>query len=129
MPDKTRNDDDKPRDEEEGVFVPQTSTREILDIMEKLGEKEITTTEIKEELGYTAAGTIRRLEKQSEYVERKDLGEGNPTIWKLKYTRRDFLDALDELDNTAPTQDIAERIGCSEEVARDMLFNLEEEGE
>jgi DNA-binding GntR family transcriptional regulator len=32
-------------------------------------------------------------------------------------------------DNMIPAQDIAEHVGCSEEVAREWLFKLEDEGE
>jgi len=127
MPDKTQDDSDKPRDKEEGVFVPETSTREILDVLEELGEENVTTSEVQEKLDYTAAGAIRRLEKEDDYVEKTDLG--NNTIWSLKYTRSDFLGALDELEDLTGTDEIAEYVGCSEEVAKEWMFKLEDEEE
>jgi hypothetical protein len=42
-------------------------------------------------------------------------------------TSRDFLGSLDELDDLTPTDQIAEHVGCSVEVAREWLFKLEDE--
>jgi hypothetical protein len=72
---------------------------------------------------------IKRLRQHPEYFEEEDLGQGNPILWSLKYTRRDFLGALDELDDLTPTNQIAEHTGCSVEVAREWLFKLEDEDE
>ena len=123
---KSHSGEDKPRDEESQRFVPEKSVRELLNIFEDLGG-EATTSEVAEELDYSHAGAYKRLSNESEYFEKREVG--NSILWSLKYTRRDFLDVFDELDNLVPTQDIAEHVGCSEEVAREWLFKLEDEGE
>jgi hypothetical protein len=43
-----------------------------------------------------------------------------------EYTRKDFLSALDEPDDLKPTNQIAEHVGCSIEVAREWMFKLED---
>lgn len=121
-------DEGKPRDDR-SRFTPETSVREVLDIFEEHGEKRIKTTVIADETDYTRQGIKKRLRRLDEYIEEEDFGQGSSSLWSLKYTRRDFLNVFDELDNLVPTQDIAEHIGCSEEVAREWLFKLEDEGE
>jgi len=124
---KSRDRGDKPRDEDKGQFVPEHTTKDILDILEDYGGTRVTTTEIREELGYSPAGTIKRLDSMSEYVEK--IKSGNTLLWSLKYTHNDFLSALNELEDLTPTEDIAEYVGCSEEVAQEWLFKLEDEEE
>jgi hypothetical protein len=123
---ESRDGGEKPRDEDKGQFVPEHSTREILDILEDYGGTRVTTTEVREELGYSPAGTIKRLENMSEYVEK--IESGNTLLWSLKYTRDDFTEAMDELDDLTRTEQIADYVGCSEEVAREWMFKLEDEG-
>lgn len=120
---------DKPRDREKGQFVPEHSDREIIDILEKYGGKRVTTTEVREELGYTPAGTIKRLNSMPEYVEKVE--SGNTLLWSLKYDRRDFLNALsnDELGDLSRTDQIADHLGCDEEVVLEWMFKLEDEDE
>jgi hypothetical protein len=117
------------RDEEKGQYAPESSIREIIDILEEKGSENVPTTDIRKELDYSPAGTIKRLRQHPDFFEENDLGEGNPILWSLRYDRRDFLGALDELDDLTPTEDIAEHVGCSEEVAREWLFKLEDEEE
>ena len=42
-------------------------------------------------------------------------------------TSRDFLGALDDLDDLTPMNQTADYVGCSVEVAREWLFKLEDE--
>ena len=56
-------------------------------------------------------------------AQMKDEGEQG------EYTRRDFLGALEELDDLTPTEQIADYVGCSDEVAEEWMFKLEDEGE
>ena len=119
------------RDEEKGQFAPESSIRDIIDILEKHGNENVPTTEIREELEYSPAGTIKRLRQHPEYFEEKNLGEGNPILWSLKYTRKDFLNALsnDELGDLSQTEQIADHLDCDEEVVLEWMFKLEDEGE
>jgi hypothetical protein len=121
-------DEGKPRDDR-SRFTPETSVREVLDILEEHGEKRIKTTVIADETDYTRQGIKKRLRRLDDYIEEEDFGQGSSSLWSLKYTRRDFLGALDELDDLTPTNQIAEHVGCSIEVAREWLFKLEDEDE
>jgi predicted ArsR family transcriptional regulator len=120
---------DQPRDEESQRFNPQSTVREILDTFEDNGEKNIPTGDLAEELEYSKHGITHRLRSLSEYVEEENLGQGNPILWSLKYTRRDFLKAFETLGDLTPPEEIAEHVGCSEEVAREWLYKLKDEGE
>jgi len=121
---------DQPRDEESQRFTAQSSVREILDTFEKHGEENIPTGDLAEELDYTKHGISHRLRKElPEYVEEENLGQGNPILWSLRYTRSDFLGALDELEDLTGTDEIAEYVGCNEEVAKEWMFKLKDEGE
>jgi DNA-binding MarR family transcriptional regulator len=110
-------------------FTPDTSTHDIIDALERNGERNVPTSDIASEIDYTLQGTTKRLRNLSEYVEEKSLGEGNPILWSLRYTRKDFLKALDELGKLSGTEKIASQIGCSEKVAENWLSKLENEGE
>lgn len=46
-----------------------------------------------------------------------------------EYTHEDFLNALDELDDLTRTKQVANHVDCSEKVAREWVFKLEDEGE
>jgi len=117
------------RDESSHRFTPETSARDIIDALEKNGESNVPTSDIASEIDYTLQGTTKRLRNLSEYVEEQSLGEGNPILWSLKYTRRDFLDALSELGDLSQTEQISDHLGCDEEVALEWLFKLEDESE
>jgi len=121
--------DNKSRDENSGRYVSKTSTREILDTFERLSESNIPTSDLKEELGYETPGAIQRLEKDMEYLKREDLGHGNPTLWSLRHTRSDFLEAFDTLGDLTPTEEIADHLECPEEVALEWLYKLKDEGQ
>jgi len=110
-------------------FTPDTSTRDILDALEKHGGNNVPTSDIADEIDYTLQGTTKRLRNLPEYVEERSLGEGNPILWSLKHDRRDFLDALsnDELGDLSRTDQIAEHLGCDEEVVLEWMFKLEDE--
>lgn len=115
--------------EETHRFTPDTTVRDILDTLEEHGEENVPTSDIASEIDYTLQGTTKRLRKLPEYVEEQSLGEGNPILWSLRYTRDDFLNALDELGDLSQTEKIAEKVGCKEEVAKEWLAKLEDEGE
>jgi len=123
MGDASSRNGDKPRDEESQRFVPEKSVRELLDVFEKL-DGEATTNEVAESLDYTHAGAYKRLNNESEYFDRTEVG--NSILWSLHYTRTDFLDALDELGDLSRTEQIAEHVECSEDVAREWLLKLED---
>jgi len=48
---------------------------------------------------------------------------------KEEFTRRDFLNALDEINDLTHTEQIANHVDCSKEVAREWMRKLEDEGE
>ncbi|MDZ7687637.1 MAG: hypothetical protein U5J64_02750 [Halobacteriales archaeon] len=121
--------ENRPRDEESQRFVPETSIREVLTVLEKHGGENVTTGKVAEELDYSLHGTTKRLRRLDEYVEEENLGEGHSILWNLKYDRRDFLKAFDALGDLTPPEEIAEHVGCSEEVAREWLYKLKDEGE
>jgi predicted transcriptional regulator len=112
-------------------FTPDTSVRDIIEALEKHGGRNVPTSDIADEIDYTLQGTTKRLRNLSEYVEEKSLGEGNPILWSLKYEKRDFLDALsnDELGDLSRTDQIAEHLGCDEDVVLEWMFKLEDEDE
>jgi predicted ArsR family transcriptional regulator len=120
------SDEGKPRDDR-NRFEPETSVQEVLDIFEEHGEKRIKTTELADEMDYTRQGITKRLRRLDEYVEEEDFGQGSSSLWSLKYTRDDFIEAMDELDDLTRTEQIADYVGCSEEVAREWMFKLEDE--
>lgn len=117
--------DGKPRDEESQRFVPEKPVRELLDIFEEK-DGEATTSEVAEELDYSHAGAYKRLSNESDYFEKREVG--NSILWTLKYDRKEFIEAMDELDDLTRTDQIADYVGCSEEVAREWMFKLEDEG-
>ena len=119
----------KPRDDESNKFVPETSVQEIIKLLEEAGEG-VPTGDISDEIDYTRDGALKRLRRLKEqgFVEGRDLGQGRPILWSLKYDRRDFLNAFEEVGDLTPTNTIAEEVGCSELVAEEWLFKLEEEG-
>jgi DNA-binding IscR family transcriptional regulator len=43
--------------------------------------------------------------------------------------RDDFMGVLNEEDDLLRTEQIAEHVGCSEEVAKEWMFKMKEEGE
>ena len=110
-------------------FTPETTVRDIIDALERNGEENVPTSDIASEIDYTLQGTTKRLRNVSEYVEEQSLGEGNPILWSLRYTRSDFLDAFDALGDLTPTEEIADHLNCSDEVAREWLYKLKDEGE
>jgi len=120
------SDEEKPRDELDR-FSPETSVQEILDAFEELGEKSIKTTTLADEIGYTRTGMMKRLRRLEDYVKEEHAGQGSSSLWTLKHTRRDFTDAMDELGDLSQTEQVAEHVGCPEEVAREWLFKLEDE--
>jgi predicted ArsR family transcriptional regulator len=121
------SDEEKPRDER-SRFSPESSVQEILNAFEKHGEKRIKTTVLSDEMDYTRQGIKKRLRRLDEYIEEEDFGQGSSSLWSLRYTRDDFIEAMDELDDLTRTEQIAEYVGCSEEVAREWMFKLEDEG-
>jgi hypothetical protein len=119
---------EKPRDDSHR-FTPESSVQEILDAFEKHGEKRIKTTTIGDEIGYTRTGTTKRLRRLDDYIEEEHAGQGSTSLWSLKYTRSDFLNAFDALGDLTPTEEIADHLNCSDEVAREWLYKLKDEGE
>jgi predicted Rossmann fold nucleotide-binding protein DprA/Smf involved in DNA uptake len=127
----TAGDGNRSRDEDSKRFTEETSTQEVLTVLEDLGGKRVTTQEIANEINYTTQGTAKRLRDLSDYIEETNLGRGNPLLWSLKYDRNDFLDALsnDELGDLSRTDQIAEHLGCDEEVVLKWMLKLEDEDE
>lgn len=62
---------------------PDVSDEEILALFEGADGHQLTTTDVKNELGYTQSGIYRRLRSLSEdgYLERRSIG--NNTLWWL----------------------------------------------
>ncbi|RQG89708.1 transcriptional regulator [Natrarchaeobius chitinivorans] len=49
--------------------------------------------------------------------------------FRSKYAREDFFDALEAEDGLAGTQDVADHVGCSYELAYKRLRELKDEGD
>jgi len=122
------SEEEKPRDNSHR-FTPETSVKEVLDALEKHGEKMVKTSVIADEIDYTAHGAKKRLRRLDDYVEEEDFGQGSTSLWTLQHTRSDFLDAFDALGDLTPTEEIADHLECSEEVVLEWLYKLKDEGE
>ena len=75
---------------------PDVPTEEILQLFEEADGHQLTTTDVKNALGYTQSGTYRRLRSLEDdgYLDRRPIG--NNTLWKQTET---YLDG--ELDGSA----------------------------
>jgi predicted ArsR family transcriptional regulator len=122
------SEEEKPRDETHR-FTPETSVQEVIQALEKHGEKRVKTSTVADEIDYTSQGAKKRLRRLDDYVEEEDFGQGSTSLWSLRYTRSDFLDTFDALGDLTPTEEIADHLNCSDEVAREWLYKLKDEGE
>ncbi|WP_254523778.1 helix-turn-helix domain-containing protein [Natrinema caseinilyticum] len=62
---------------------PDVTDEEILDLFEAADGNQLTTSDIKQQLGYTQSGAYRRLRTLEEAGYLRSRSIGNNTLWRL----------------------------------------------
>ena len=108
------------------------SNSELLSHLKSIDKERFTLTEAVENTPFSnKSGVNPRLQEFVELglLEKYDLGgKTAPNQYSLKLTEEQVISAIDELDQLARPEDVAEKLGCDFEVALIWLRALESEG-
>lgn len=107
----------------------KVTDKDIINIIRNHESDEVPLRDISDSVSISHSAMARKMRdlRQRDFVKLRDLGNGNPDLYSLKTTENDVLKSIDELDQNATPEEVANHLGVPEQVSLTWLRLLEEE--
>jgi len=107
----------------------QVTDKDIINIMRRHESDEVPLRDISDSVSISHSAMARKMRdlRQRDFITLRDLGSGNPNLYRLKITEQDVLKAVDELDQNATPEEVANELDVAKQIALTWLRILEEE--